>query len=165
MNISISFQFFYLALGMSFISCDHSDKHREEDKIFHAAPSKGGIGSLYFALYKDNTYEICNSGGVGQNCYSGAFILKRDTIIFYKLNKEIQLSSNRMIIKRYAEQDSTFWIWKYKISSNVSKWLEFKELDIAMGGIGDVYVLNTENEPLKEGTHFTIRMDSIKTYR
>jgi len=165
MRVQSNLTLFLLAASMMLISCLNSDIHREDSKIFHAGPSSGGIGSMYFSLYKDGTYHFCNSGGIGEICYSGKFNLNKDTILLNELNKDIRIASNRLIIKRYAEQDSTYWIWKYENSSRALKWVDFRRQDSLINTIGDVYLLDKENEPRKDETHFTIRLDSLKTYR
>lgn len=165
MKPPIKVYLFPLLFSVTFNSCSHSDKHREEGKIFHAGPSSGGIGALYFGLYNDNKYQICNSGGLGQDCYSGNFILNKDTLTLIKLTKEVPLKSNKLILIRYAEQDSSFWKWKYAKSIGVSTWLDFKWRDSAMGGSGDVYQLNERNERMKDELQFVIRLDSLKNYR
>lgn len=135
-------------------SCSSSsDKHREEGKIFHAAPMSGGIGSLYFGLYDDQTYQICNSGGLGQNCYSAKFNLQNDTLTLLGLNKDIPLNSNRLLIIKYNEQDS-------------NSWQDLKRQDTA-NSLGDVYQLDSKNKLLdgKYEEHFVIRLDNLKNYR
>jgi hypothetical protein len=165
MNTPAKLYLIILSFTISLDACSHSDKHREAEKIFHAGPSSGGIGALYFALYTDKTYQICSSGGIGQDCYSGNFNLKRDTLTLIELNKEISLKSNKLLIIRYAEQDSSFWNWKYTKSIGVSTWQDFKRRDLSLGGTGDVYQLNDRNELMKDESHFIIRLDSLKYYR
>lgn len=165
MSTPIRFHLIILIYSILFTSCSNSDKHREEGKIFHAGPSANGIGSLYFALYDDDTYQICNSGGVGQDCYTGNFNLSKDTLTLFELNKEVPVKSNRLIIKRYFEQDSTFWKWKYAKSIGTSTWVDFKWRDSALGGTGNVYQLNDKSELMKDEAHFIIRLDSLKNYR
>ncbi len=153
--------FYFLLLLIIFSSCDSIDKRfEEENKTFHAAPSTSGIGSLYFALYKDNNYRICNSGGVGENCYIGKYLANGDTITLNKLNIESSLKYNRFIIKRYSEQDSSYWKWKY-IRSN-RPWSELKELDILMGGTGDIYQIDKKNNIAQYEYSFIIRLDSLQ---
>jgi len=141
-----------------------SDEIRgDEGKVFHAGPSTPGIGSLYFGLYSDKTYQICSSGGIGQSCYSGNYELNKDTLTLKNLNKDIHLNSSRFLIKRYSEQDSTYWKWKYREYNNVHTWSEYKWEDSVIGGTGDVYQLNKQNETMKDDIHFIIRLDSLKT--
>jgi hypothetical protein len=165
MKSPIKLYLLILSFTISFGSCSHSDKSREDGKIFHAAPSTGGIGSLYFALFNDKTYQICNSGGIGQLSYSGNFILKKDTLTLIALDKEIPVNSNRFLIKRYADQDSSFWNWKYSKAMASFTWQYLKLRDTVTGNTGDVYQLNDNNELMKDATHFVIRLDSLKKYQ
>jgi hypothetical protein len=48
----------------------------EVGKIFHAAPSQVESALYILRCTKTATYQICNSGGIGQNCYSGKFELQ-----------------------------------------------------------------------------------------
>jgi hypothetical protein len=163
-----------LTLILIISSCSSSsDTHREHGKIFHAGPMSGGISALYFGLYDDNTYQICNSGGLGQDCYSDKFNLHKDTLTLLDLNKDIPLKSNRLIIRRYSTQDSTYWEWKYSrqykeytSDKTLGKWVwqEYKRSDMALGQ-GDVYQLDTNNIVLKSEYHFIIQFDSLKNYR
>lgn len=154
-----------LIFGISFYACSHPEKPDDKGEVFHAGPSSGGIGGLYFVLNNDHKYQICISGGIGQDCYSGAFSLSRDTLILNKLRQEIPLKSNRLIIVRFAEQDSAFWKWKYEESIGGSTWQDFRSSDLAVGGLGDVYQLNDKNELLRDDLHFTIRLDRLRNYR
>jgi hypothetical protein len=164
MTTTIKLYLSSLAFILTLSSCSHSDTHREEGKIFHAGPMSGGVGALYFALYDDNTYEICNSGGIGQECYSGNFKLDKDTLTLPDLNKKIPLKSNKLVLIRYAEQDSSFWNWKYSKSIGVSTWRDFQLRDSAVGGKGDVYQLDDSNKLMKDESYFIIRLDSLKNY-
>ncbi|MGC4104062.1 hypothetical protein [Ferruginibacter sp.] len=145
-------------------SCFYSDESREQGKIFHAGPSTGGIGAMYFALFNDHTYQLCNSGGIGQDCYTGNFELHRDTLTLTNLDKKIPLHSGRFIIKRYAEQDSSYWNWKYAKNIGISTWQDFRSEDLIMEGIGDVYQLNDSNQLMKDDIYFIIRLDSLKNF-
>jgi hypothetical protein len=156
--------FFIITLTITLSSCSTSE-HREQGKIFHAGPSSGGIGSLYFALYDDKTYQICNSGGVGQDCYSGKFSLIGDTLTLIDLDNAIPLKSEKLLILRYAEQDSTYWKWKYEKSIGIWTWEHLQWRDLAIGGIGDVYQLNDKNELMKDECYFIIRLDSLKNHQ
>jgi hypothetical protein len=154
---------------MEVSSCQETFK--EEDKIFHGAPESLGIGGLSFALYRDNRYQVMNSGGIGWFEYSGSYILNGDTITLNKLDKESNLENNRLIIYRYNKQDSAYWKWKYSDKlGNTDKtlgswsWQSFKDQDKILGE-GDVYQLDENNKPLKNKYHFFIRLDSLNNYR
>jgi hypothetical protein len=130
-------------LLVSISSCIPSgDVHREEGKIFHASiPSSGAVGGLYFALYNDDTYQVCSIGGIGQKCYEGQYTLHQDTLVLMNLSKEIHLKSNRLLISRYpAEQN---------------------------GSLGEVTQLDLSNHKIvgTNETHFVIRMDSLTKLR
>jgi hypothetical protein len=131
---------FLLVLLLVFInSCLPSDDdHREDGKVFHASiPGSGAIGGLYFGLYNDHTYQICSTGGIGQDCYEGQFTLNQDTLVLMNLSKYIYLKSNRMLISRYPSEQN--------------------------GSFGEVTQLDSLNHKIL-GTneiHFLIRMDSL----
>jgi hypothetical protein len=144
-------------------SCfSHSDTHRENDKIFLAGPSSGGIGALYFGLYKDHTYQICASSGIGQDCYSGEFVLNGDTVTLTGLDKKINIKYNRLVILRYSQQDSNYWKWKY--AKPHLRWNEWKQRDSGLGTSGDVYEIDQNNRLDKNEIHFVIELDSLKQY-
>ena len=151
----------FFSMVTIFISCSSPEVFSEQDKIFHGGSSTGGIGSLYFALYKNNRYQVCNSGGIGEDCYSGNFELKNDTIILLNLDKQVPLKFNRLIILRYNKQDSSFWKMKY--SNNHFPWQDLKQNDSMLGGSGDIYQLDNRNKIVwdKKQNHFIIRMDSL----
>ena len=119
-----------------------SDLHKEEDKIFHACiPDGGAVGGLYFGLYKDHTYQICSTGGIGQDCYEGKYLLNQDTLILIDLDKEIHLKSNKLLISRYHEE-------RY-------------------GNLGEVSQLDSLNHKIIGNTeiYFVIRIDSLENFR
>ena len=162
---------FGILLGIS--SCTTSPPFNEKDKIFHGAPESMGIGGLSFGLYKDHRYLIINSGGIAAFKYSGLYTLKGDTIVFNNLSKDVPIESNRLLILRYDQQDSTYWEWKYsriykeRISDpTLGKWSweQFKWGDSVLGQ-GDVYQLDSNNLPINTAYHFLIRLDSLQNYR
>jgi hypothetical protein len=155
------------------ISNDRFLSFNEEDKIFHAAPQSNGIGGMSFGLYKDNRYLLYNSGGIGWSEYSGTYSLRGDTLILQNLDKGLPFVSNRLRIYRYAEQDSTFWEWKYadrykSLSSDrtLGKWIwkDYKDHNMALGE-GNVYQLDNLGNPIDTAYYFIIRYDSLKNYR
>jgi hypothetical protein len=154
-------------------SCITSPPFNENEKIFHGAPESMGIGGLSFGLYKDHRYLIRNSGGLGAFEYSGLYTINGDTIVFNNLSKDVPVESNRLVIFRYEQQDSTYWEWKYsriynerKSDPKLGKWLweQFKSGDSVLGQ-GDVYQLDKNNLPIKTAFHFLIRLDSLRNYR
>jgi hypothetical protein len=71
-------QFFIVLFCLLFSCFPSSDKHRESGKVFHASiPNSGAVGGLYFALYNDQQYQICSTGGIGQTCYTGDYVIKK----------------------------------------------------------------------------------------
>ena len=153
-----------LVFSIVVLSCNTKYKLNENDKIFHAAPANGGIGTIYFALYKGHKYQVCESGGLGQVCYTGDFSVIGDTIILQDLDKECYLKNNRLLICGYDKQDSTFWQWKYP--GNLYNWQVMKEREISMGNEGEVYQLDNQNNLIRDSTyHFVIKMDSLKNNR
>jgi hypothetical protein len=146
------------------LSCTSKPEFNEKDKIFHGGPASGGIGGIYFALYKGYKYQLCESGGIGETCYSGDFTLSGDTIVLQNLSNDCYLKNNRLLICKYNEKDSTYWQWKYP--RHIMDWRSMKEQDILMGNEGDVHQLNAQNELILDPTYyFVIKMDSLKNYR
>ena len=142
-------------------SCFLYDRPNEKyNTIFHAGPSDGGIASLYFVLYSNNKYKICASGGIGETCETGSFILNNDTITFQNFNSKIPIKYPRLIIFRYNNQDSSYWKWKCS-ENKVATWQDFKWMDSAFGGTGDVYQINKDGIVAKEEDHFVIRYDKL----
>ena len=135
MKISI-FKFQYVLLLFSIISC--GPNLSEENKIFHAGPNESGFGGTFFSLYKDNYYEFCDGDFMNPGCYSGIYKLDGDTLTLEKLKLNDHVKSNRLIIYRFSEQDSTYWKNKYPKSDN---WKESKESDSLRGFEGDIYEL------------------------
>jgi len=145
-------------------SCHHlGDSYRQEGKIFQASMSNP-MGDFYFGLYKDSTYEICASGRIARDCFSGTFDLKGDTLILFNLNPEVSLKFKRLFIFRYAQVDSNYW--KEKYPNRTVSWHILKHND-SMNGLGDVYQINSYNHILRDSTEasFVITMDSLKYYR
>ena len=146
----------------SIFSCESKiQKPNEKDLIFHAGPSTGGVvGQVYFQLFTDSRYYICNSGGIGEDCYTGIYELHNDTIILENLDKGSSLKFNRLIIYRYYNQDSNYWKWKYPHLS--WEWWELKRRDSILESTGDVYQINNKNNIEKNETFFNIRFDRLK---
>ncbi|TMI73475.1 MAG: hypothetical protein E6H09_06890 [Bacteroidetes bacterium] len=158
------FLIFFFAAFMVFSSCHHiGDTHRQENKIFHALMSNE-MGDFYFGLYKDSTYQICASGRIAQDCFSGKYDLKGDTLVLFNLNPEVNLKYDHLLIMRYGEVDSNYWKEKYPNSS--SSWRTLKLSD-STKGLGDVYQINDYNQILRDSneSRFVITIDSLKYYR
>jgi hypothetical protein len=177
MKIDYFLSCFLIYAMIGFSSCNKSFK--EGDKIFHGAPDRSGIGGLSFGLYKDKRYMIMNSGGIAWFEYSGRYDINGDTIVLHNLDKELNkefgkgvFESNRLVIYRYNEQDSTFWEWKYSdlyksftADRKLGTWLweDYKRSNEALGE-GDVYQVDLNGKPIKSAYHFIIRLDSLKYY-
>ena len=109
-----------------FASCHY--RLNEADKIFHAAPSMSdGIGGTYFCLYKNNKYEFCDGDFMDPGCYQGDFKLAGDTLTLVDLRLNDHVKSNRFIIYRFSEVDSTYWKTKYPDAD--FNWRELKKND------------------------------------
>ncbi len=104
---------------------------------------------------------ICSSGGIGEDCYTGEYLLNHDTIILMDLNEKTPLKSNRLIILRYNKLDSNYW--KSKYANSIWNWREWKRRDSLMGGSGDVYNVGRNNKIIWDlnNSHFIIRLDSL----
>lgn len=130
-------------LFLSLTACDRQDNLKEEDKIFHAGPSNGGLSSIFFGLYKTDKYKFCEGNFLNSGCYSGSFTLNGDTITLHDLRKSSQVKFNRFVICRYNEKDSSYWKWKYPAHSN--RWKDVKWSDEAKGATGEVHQLDDLN--------------------
>jgi len=161
----ITFEKCWLLFIFTTVIFSCNDTFREKGKIFHAAPPDNSVsGNLYFGLYKDGTYTICNVSGIGQDCYSGDFKLDGDTLTLINLDKRVPLKSNRFLILEYKSLDSSYWKWKYK--GNPNPWQRLKWGDSILS-LGDVYQLDSSNNLInnENAYHFLIRLDSLKDYR
>ena len=145
------------------LSCKEKSKPlTEDDKVFHGAtPYDGSIDGLNIELYNDNTYTIMHSGGLGANFHKGSYTLSGDTITLHDFKKLGPLERSRLLVFRYEEQDSTYWIWKYSNSIGAATWDIFKAGDYHMGK-EDVYQLNEHNIPLRNSYHFAIALDKLR---
>jgi hypothetical protein len=154
----LSFVVLFVAAGI--LSCRNNSKRKE--KIFHAASSETqSIGGLSFELYNDSTYTIIHSGGLGFTSHKGSCTIAGDTITLHNFEKQGPFKRNRLIVLRYAEQDSTYWMWKYNNSFGAATWKVAKGRDYHMGE-GDIYQLDENNGPLRDEYHFTIALDKLK---
>lgn len=143
------------------ISFSCSVELKEEDKIFHAAPSDSGFGTTFFSLYKNNKYEFCDGDFMDNGCYTGDYELKGDTLILHDLKLNDHVRSNRFIIYRFVEQDSSYWKKKYPKSNE--DWKELRKSDSLSGNSGDIYELDKDNQPrTKVNYWYVIRFDELK---
>jgi hypothetical protein len=163
----LHFTYVILFLTLGIFSC--KDKAKREEKVFHAAPMDAqSIGGLSFALYNDSSYTILNSGGIGFSSHKGSYTMAGDTITLHNFVKQGLFKRHRLIVIRYDEQDSTYWMWKYSDlfgkprSLGRTLWQDLKAGDYHMGE-GDVYQLDENNRPIRDGYYFNIALDKLKT--
>ena len=145
-----------------FISCNNSVDGKEEDKIFHAGPVNSGVGVIFFALYKENKYQFCDGNAFFPGGYTGSYKLFGDTLILYGLKNSHQgIPTNKFIIRRYADMDSTYWQWKYTHSR--LKWQDLKYSDESKSSTGDVFPLDAQGRIVFDiNNYWLIRLDSLK---
>ena len=154
---------FLSALTLS-TACQTQIKVKEEDKLFHAGPAVSGLGVMFFGLYKDNKYQFCDGDFMDPGCYTGNYSLAGDTIILYDLKKHTGIPSNRFIIRRYKDMDSSYWQWKYP--DHKSDWESMRQRDTTMGSTGDIFPLNPKGEIVfNQNNYFIIRLDKLKNNR
>jgi hypothetical protein len=150
-----------LFLTAGILSCKDNSMRKEE--VFHAASSETqSIGGVSFELYNDSSYTILHSGGLGFTSYKGSYSIAGDTITLHNFEKQGPFKRNRLIVIRYDEQDSTYWMWKYNNSFGAATWEVYKSGDYHMGA-GDVYQLDENNLSLRDEYHFTIALDKLKS--
>jgi hypothetical protein len=150
---------FLSALTLS-TACQTQVKVKEEDKIFHAGPVNSGFGGIFFALYKDNKYQFCDGDFMDPGCYTGEYSLAGDTITLYHLKKHTGIPSNRFIIRRYHDMDSSYWQWKYP--DHKDGWENMRDGDTRVS-TGDIFPLNLKGEILFDrNNYFIIRLDKLK---
>jgi hypothetical protein len=155
---------FILTATFIWTSCKTQIKVKEEDKIFHAGPVNSGFGGIFFALFKDNKYEFCDGNFMDAGCYTGLYNLSGDTIILIDLRKHNGIPTNKLIIRRYSEMDSTYWIWKYP--ENKTNWQSMRNNDSSIGSTGDIFPLDKMNKiKYDRNNYFLIRLDSLQNNR
>ena len=144
------------------VSC--SAKLDEKDKIFQAAPNMSdGIGGTFFSLYKNNKYQFCDGNFMDPGCYTGTYNLVGDTLTLINLKLNDHVKSNRFIIFRFSEVDSTYW--KRKYSNSGLHWNDLRMND-SLNALGDIYELDEKNRPRTNVNYwYVIRLDKLKNYR
>jgi hypothetical protein len=149
-----------LAATLMWTGCRTQIKVKEEDKIFHAGPVNSGFGGIFFGLFKDNKYEFCDGDFMNPGCYTGLYTISGDTIILLELRKHDGIPTNKFIIRRYRDMDSSYWIWKYP--EHKINWQSMRNND-AIGSTGDIFPLDKMNKIVYDRNHyFLIRMDSLQ---
>lgn len=94
-------------------------------------------------------------------CYTGLYSLSGDTVTLHDLKKHTGIPTNRFIIRRYKDMDSSYWSWKYP--DNKFDWRELRHSDSLRGSTGDVFPLDESNNiKLDKDNYFLIRHDSLK---
>lgn len=144
-----------------FLILSSCNRVNEKDKIFHAGPSRSGFGVIYFGLYNNNRYQFCDGDFMDPGCYTGKYSLSGDTIILDNLKIHKGIPSNRLLIRRYAEMDSTYWQWKYP--DYADKWQDMKKSNLMQGAEGDVLTLDNNGRiAFDPDNYFLIRFDKLK---
>jgi hypothetical protein len=155
---SKTFAVIFLSVMSVFTSCQTAVK--EEDKIFHAGPVNSGFGGIFFALYKDNKYQFCDGDFMDPGCYTGEYSLAGDTITLYHLKSHTGIPSNRFVIRRYQDMDSSYWQWKYP--DHKDDWEIMQDRD-TRASAGDIFPLNLKGEIVFDrNNYFLIRLDKLK---
>jgi hypothetical protein len=147
-------------LVFAFLSLASCKRLREEDKIFHAGPVESGVGVIYFGLYKENKYQFCDGDFMDPGCYTGDYSLSGDTITLYDLRNHTGIPTNRFLVRRYKEMDSTYWQWKYP--DYKGNWQQMRQSDLLRGAEGDIFPLDNKREAvLSKYRYFLIRYDKL----
>ena len=136
----------------------------EKDKIFHAGPVQSGFGGIFWGLYKENKYQFCDGDFMDYGCYTGLYSISGDTVTLHDLKKHNGIPTNRFIIRRYSDMDSSYWVWKYP--DNKTNLKSLRHNDSIIGSTGDVFPLDEHNKIKHDrDNYFLIRLDSLKNNR
>jgi hypothetical protein len=155
-NIRVLFPILFALTG-----CKSEIKVDEKDKIFHAGPVQSGFGVIYWGLYKDNKYQFCDGNFMDYGCYTGLYSISEDTVTLHGLKKHAGIPTNRFIIRRYSDMDSSYWAFKYPESK--TNWRTLRHIDSLIGSTGDVLPLDKNNRiQLEKDNYFLIRHDSVE---
>ncbi|MBT1708737.1 hypothetical protein KK062_10905 [Fulvivirgaceae bacterium PWU5] len=155
--------YFLLCSASLWISCETKPQLKERDKVFHAGPipENSGVGTTYFALYKGGKYQFCQGDFINPNCYTGDFVLSGDTITLISLKKHATIPSNRFLIRRYVDTDSSYWQWKYP--NHNADWRSEYKSDTLIGASGDILPIEQNGEVVfDQRNYFIIRWDELK---
>jgi len=156
--------FCFIIFTLLCTGCGNQVKVKEEDKIFHAGPVNSGFGGIFFGLYKDNKYEFCDGDFMDAGCYTGYYSLAGDTIILSKLREHKGIPTNKFIIRRYNDMDSSYWQWKYP--DHKDDWQIMRHTDSIIGSIGDVFPLDPKGKIVFDrNSYFLVRLDSLTNRR
>lgn len=142
-------------------NCSSGIKVDEKDKIFHAGSVTSGLSGIYWGLYTNNRYQFCDGDFMDHGCYTGLYSLSGDTVILHNLKQHNNIPTNRFIIRRYSDMDSSYWSWKYP--DNTADWKALRQQDSSIGSTGDVFPLDENNRIIfNRNNYFLIRLDSLK---
>lgn len=151
-----------LLMPLMLANCRTQIKVKEEDKIFHSGLLSSGLGGIFFGLYKEGKYEFCDGDFINEGCYTGKFSLSGDTIFLHELKDHNGIPTNKFLIRRYSDMDSSYWIWKYP--DRKIDWHIMRQSDSLVGSTGDVFPLDEMNKiSLVGDNYFLIRLDSLKS--
>jgi hypothetical protein len=153
-----------MSAGFMLTNCKTQIKVKEEDKVFHAGPVYSGFGGIFFGLYKGNRYEFCDGDFMDAGCYTGLYNLSGDTIILLDLRKHNGIPTNKFLIRRYNDLDSSYWIWKYQ--EHKTDWQSMRHIDSSIGSTGYIFPLD-ERDKIKydRNNYFVIRLDRLQNNR
>ena len=149
-----------LVVGLGWLIYKWYDEPNERDKVFHAGPAESGLGVIYFGLYNDGRYQFCDGDFMDPGCYTGEYQLSGDTITLLDLKKHNGLVTNRFLICRYAQMDSTYWFWKNPEIAGLRN--GFPNQDTVAGATGDIWPLDSLGKPiLSTSNYWVIRFDKL----
>jgi hypothetical protein len=156
-------EYILFVFSILLIACRTQIKVNEADKIFHAGPVNSGFGVIFFGLYKNNIYQFCDGDFMDPGCYTGVYDLIGDTIVLHDLKNHRGIPTNKFLIRRFENMDSSYWQWKYP--DNKNEWQVMRDRDIRRS-TGDIFPLNSQGEMvLSKDDYFLIRFDQIKNNR
>lgn len=153
---------YLIILFFAFIACgEKATKFKSENIIFQATTQGNSVaGNNTIQLFSNKDLRICNSGGIGKDCYIGKYQITNDTISFFDLVGNTGLISDRFLIIRYSEQDSLYW--KVKKNNEYSTWEDFKKEILSSNYLGEILPLDSGNNIIFEEYSLGIVKDSIK---
>jgi len=150
------------SLFFVFLSCwEKATKFKSENIIFQATTQGNSVvGNSTIQLFSTKDLRLCNSGGIGQDCYVGKYQIANDTLSFFDLIGNTGLISDRFLIVRYSEQDSLYW--KDKKNNEYLTWEDFKKEILSSDYLGELLPIDSDNNIIFEEYPMGIVKDSIK---
>ncbi len=145
-----------------FLSCGEKVNRFISENIIVQATTQGNsvVGNSTIQLFSTKDFRLCNSGGIGQDCYVGKYQIANDTLSFFDLVGNTGLISDRFLIIRYAEQDSLYW--KDKKNNEYSTWEDFKKETLSSDYLGEILPIDSGNNIIFGEYPLGIVKDSIK---